>query len=340
MDDPIRFLSLVSGTSKFIQAIQQHKRQISVRLFGICSSKRSNVVSKPRRRSKSGKLAFVDKVCDLSMRGDIDGVTELLKSFWSDKSKHPWNKIHSSIVKYWQAATPGDDVSESLIKIRDAVFGALDIHSLSLALETTTDGILDILLKGKDWKEGRKKARTFCSKAVGDLISKGQLDYLDSSSLQRDGFGYLIGSLEQAKLEQYRNAKPVESKGKLDVKSLSRSVQGRMLMRELGVVEVALDAKDPRAQGIVRAYEDRLIELETDTSKSFEQIGPVEQLTLNGEPVEGIAGKEEEKKGKSQKKDTHQVELTEYISGKRASRARTKRRNSKKTATDSKRRRR
>ncbi len=296
-------------------------------------------MSKSRRSSKSGKLAFVDKVCDLSMRGDIDGITELLKSFWSDKSKHPWNKLYASIVKYWQPAHPKDDVSEALIKIRDAVFGALDIHSLSLAVDTTTDGILDILLKGKEWKEGRKGVRTYCSKAVGDLISKGELDYLDSSSLHRDGFGYLIGALEEAKLEQYRNAMPVESKGKLDLKSLSMSVQGRMLMREAGVAEVSLDAKDSRAEAITRAYEDRLIELETDTRKSFEQIGPVEQLTLNGKPVEGSASEEEEKKSKSQKKDTHQAELTEYISGKQASRARTKRRKSKKTASDSKRRR-
>lgn len=297
-------------------------------------------MSKSRRSSKSGKLAFVDKVCDLSMRGDIDGVTDQLKSFWSDKTKHPWSKLHSSIVKYWQLAHPKEDVSEALIKIRDAVFGALDIHSLSLALDTTTDGILDILLKGKDWKEGRKKVRTYCSKVVGDLISKGQLDYLDSSSLHRDGFGYLVGSLEEAKLEQYRNAKPVESEDKLDLKSLARSVQGRMLMREVGIAEVSLDAKDSRAEAIIRAYEDRLIELETDTSTSFEQIGPVEQLTLNGEPIEGSASKEEEKKSKSQKKDTHQVELTEYISGKKASRARTKRRKSKKTVSGTKRRRR
>jgi hypothetical protein len=296
-------------------------------------------VSKSRQSRKSGKLAFVEKICDLSMRGDIDGVRDQLKSFWSDKTTQPWDKVYASIGRYWQSTHSADDVSEALIKIRDAVFGALDMHSLSLALETTTDSILEIFLKGKGWEEGRKRVRTFCSKAVGNLISKGQLDYLDSSSLQRDGFGYLVDSLEEAKLEQYKNAKPVKSKDKLDLKSLSRSVYGRTLMREEGVAEVSLDAKDTRAEAIMQAYEGKLIELETDTSRSFEQIGPVEQLTLNGKPVEGSTAKEEEKRIKSQKKETHQVELTEYISGKKASRARTKRRKSKKTASDSKRRR-
>jgi hypothetical protein len=296
-------------------------------------------VSKSRRSRKSGKLTFVEKVCDLSMRGDIDGVTDQLKSFWSDKTTHPWNKMYASIARHWQSTHSAEDVSEALIKIRDAVFGALDMHSLSLALETTTDSILEILLKARSWEEGQKKVRTFCSKAVRNLISRGQLDYLDSSSLQRDGFGYLVDSLEEAKLEQYKSAEPVKSKDNLDLKSLSRSVYGRTLMREAGVTEVSIDAKDSRAEALIQAYEGRLIELETDTSKSFEQTGPVEQLTLNGKPVEGSTAKEEEKKIKPQKKDTHQVELTEYISGKKASRARTKRRKSKQTASDSKRRR-
>lgn len=260
------------------------------------------------------------------MRGDISAFTSLLKGYWEDKKRYPWNKVYNTIGNNWENERPNQDIGEVLIHIRDGIFGALDIHSLSLALDIPTAEVLDVLLKGKDWNDGRKKVRLFCSKKVSDLIAKSQLDYLDRESLNRDGFGYLTEQLIEAQLDQYRRAKPVKEKGSLDLKPLMNSTHGRHLLRELGITDSSLSAKKSEAEALIQAYENRLIELETDISHIETPLGPTEQLTLAGEPVEEVTEKEEERKSRAKTIEEHQTPLTEYITGKKASRTRRKKR--------------
>ncbi len=226
--------------------------------------------------------------------------------------------------KYWEKEKTGEDLGEVLMQIRDGVFGSLDIHSVSLALDTPTSEILAILLKGSDWNDGRKKVRLFCSKEVGKLIVKQNLDYLDGKSLGRDGFGYLVDQLIESQLNQYRQSKPQEDKGSINLKALHNSVHGRLLLRELGITANSVTTKSPEAGSVLQAYENRLIELETDTSRIEIPSGPTEQVTLEGEPVEELEPKGEEKRTKSKGKDEHQAPLTEYMTGKKASRTRRK----------------
>ncbi|MFW9979890.1 MAG: hypothetical protein ACFFEJ_17540 [Candidatus Thorarchaeota archaeon] len=283
-------------------------------------------MSQTRSSKKSSKLAFVDKIIDLSMRGDISAFTSLLKGYWEDKKKYPWNRVYPLVEKYWEKERPKEDLGEALVNIRDGIFGALDIHSLSLALDIPTPDILDILLKAKDWNEGRKRTRLHCSKEVGVLISKFQLDFLDVESLTRDGFGYLVGQLINAQLNQYRQARPQKEKGSLNLKSLHSSVHGRLLLRELGITASSVSTKTQEAANLLQAYENRLIELETDTSQAEIPLGPTEQLTLEGAPIEEYTPKDEEKRSKSKGKEEHQTPLTEYMTGKKASRERRKKR--------------
>ena len=260
----------------------------------------------------------------MSIRGDISAFTSLLKGYWEDKKKFPWNKVYSVLDNYWEKERPGEDIGVTLLHIRDGIFGSLDIHSVSLALDCPTSKIIEILLKGKDWNDGRKKTRLFCSKEVSKMISIQELDYLNSESLSRDGFGYLVEQLVEAQLEQYRQSKPKKEKNSLDIKALQKSVHGRNLLRELGITNSSLSMKSPEAGNLLQAYENRLIELETDTSRIEFLSGPAEQLTLEGEPVEEIQSKEEEKKTKTKGTEEHQTPLTEYMTGKKASRTRRK----------------
>ncbi len=260
------------------------------------------------------------------MRGDISAFTSLLKGYWEDKTKYPWHRVYSLIEKNWEKERPDQDIGEVLLHIRDGIFGALDIHALSLALDTPTSDILLILLKAKEWKEGRKNVRLACSKEISDLISQYQLDFLDANSLQRDGFSYLVDQLCDAQLNQYRQAKPKKEKDSLNLKHLHQSVHGRLLLRELGVSGTSIKLPSPEGENLLQAYENRLIELETDISRTELPIGPTEQLTLEGEPVEEIHPKEDEKKLKKKDIEEHQAPLTEYMTGKKASRARRKKR--------------
>ncbi len=127
-------------------------------------------------------------------------LTSRLQGYWEDKRKYPWHRIYSMIEKHWEKAGIDEDLGDVLILIRDAVFGALDIHSLSLAIDTPTADILDILLKAKDWSEGKKHVRNYCAKEIKTLVSKMKLDYLDDRALARDGFGYLVEDLRNAQL--------------------------------------------------------------------------------------------------------------------------------------------
>ncbi|MFW9849299.1 MAG: hypothetical protein ACFFF4_09165 [Candidatus Thorarchaeota archaeon] len=228
-------------------------------------------------------------------------------------------------------------MADTIALLRDGVFGSLNIHSLSLALDIPTSEILDILMKGKSWKEGLRDARAFCSVQVSDLISNHKVDYIDQISLKRDGFGYLIPQLDEALLEQYRKAKPQKEAGNLILKPLARTVHGRKVLRTLGITTPTIKASSEHGKQLLREYENYLIEIETDTSKTPVSDVPTEQLTLEGEPV---SLEEEEKEISVETEATDdgvQAPLSEYIptskkkkSAKEASRQRRKGRREKK----------
>jgi hypothetical protein len=229
----------------------------------------------------------------MSRRADIDAIENSLKGFWSDKKANPWNKIYTSIEKYWMKEKPDEDVSNTLLLIRDSVFGALDIHSMSLSLDIPTQDLLKILLGEKSWKEGRRKVRTHCAKLVSDMLDKGVTKYFVPSGLERDGFGFLVPSLRAARIKEIKKARPKETKGILNLKKLANSELGRDLLRlhmiapemdDKGKKVWTLSVKDPRATGLLEAYESMIQNLESDESS---RIIPdyTQQVTLNGKPL-------------------------------------------------------
>ncbi len=270
-------------------------------------------------------------------RGDIDGFRTLLKGYWKDKKKHPWHRIYGIIQKSWNKEKGAEDPAETIALLRDGILGCLNLHSLSLALDVTAQEILAILLKGKNWNDGRRDARSFCSMQASQLISKQNIDYLDTTSLKRDGFGYLIPLLDEARLEQYRKARPTKEKGNLILKPLAKSVHGRKILRTFMITSPTIKASDDQAKQLMSEYENYLIELETDTSKTEIPTGPTEQLTLEGEPVSLGEEEESEPTDADTAEKGIQAPLSEYIpaekkiSAKEASRKRRKGRRAKKT---------
>jgi hypothetical protein len=138
----------------------------------------------------------------------MDAVTELMKGYYSDNKAHPWHSIFKDIEKYWVKEYPKKDVTEALILLRDAVFSALDILSLSIALEVPASEFVTLLTNERTWKEGRRQVRNKCIGLVEELIKKKKTRYLIPSGLRRDGFGFLVSGIEEAEVEAYRKAKP------------------------------------------------------------------------------------------------------------------------------------
>ncbi|MHA2163024.1 MAG: hypothetical protein ACXABF_11430 [Candidatus Thorarchaeota archaeon] len=270
------------------------------------------MLSKKRRSKGKRKLAFVDKICDMSRRGDIDGALELLKGYWIDKKAHPWHRIYNMIETHWTKEGEQRDLAETLLLIRDAVFGSIDIHSLSLSLEIPTSKILEEITSGNSWKDGRRKARTFCGNMVSDLIEKGRIEYLEPTALRRDGFGYVVPSLNVARLKEFKKAQPVENDGRLEIKALSRSVFGKQLLRDQMITTASLPLDSPQAEQITQAYDHRLLDLEIDQTADLAFPAETEQITLNGRPVDEVLLERED--SASRKKGAGvQTPLSEYI---------------------------
>lgn len=270
-------------------------------------------LSKARQTKKIGKLAFVDAICDMTRRGDIVGIIESQKKFWKDKKSNPWHRIHKLIETHWKKEKEGIDASETLILLRDAIFASFDIHSLSLALDIPTHEIIEMFVKGKSWKDGRRTVRTFCSKTITEFIKNGNLDYLENESLHRDGFGYLVPSLSEKHLDIYKKARPKIKDGVLDLRPLARSVIGRRIFRDLQITKGELKEKNPLASQLFEQYDLLLMDLEIDGSTDSLLLGPTEQLTLNGKPIEEITEIDEEKPAKKRHAKGVQVPLTEYL---------------------------
>ena len=95
------------------------------------------------------------------------------------------------------------------------------------------------------------------------------------------------------------------------------------------VMETTIDAKDPRAEALIEAYELYLVEIEVDKSSRIKPPAPTEQVTLNGQPVfEDDEDKDQKVKKKSSK--GNQTPLTDFLTEKEKPAITPKKRSSKK----------
>ena len=242
-------------------------------------------------------------------------ISDTMKGYYSDKKKHPWDKITKNIQTFLQKESSKDRQSEVLILMRAAVFGALDILSFGLVQEVATENILDAFTKEVDWKLGRRSARNLCLDVADKLIAKRNTRYLIPSALERDGFGFLNQRIDEAQWEEFKKAKPTAVKGKLNLSKLEKSVIGSKFLREQMIMETEIDKKDERAEALLEAYELQLVELEIDRSSRIKPSTQTEQITLNGQPVFDNDG-DEEKEEKTRKRDSKedQTPLTDFLS--------------------------
>lgn len=253
----------------------------------------------------------------------MGAVADHMKGYFADKKAHPWNTIYRDIEKYWTRAHPKKDVKETLILLRDAVFGALEILSLSIALDVPTSEFVAILTKETSWKEGRRKVRNKCIELVEELTRRRKTRYLVPSALKRDGFGFLVSEIENTELETFKKAKPklkkVPKKKKqvLDLVPLEKSRLGSRFLKEQMFMETQIEKGDPRIPTILEAYDHFIVDLEIDLSSSIPEPVPTEQVTLNGAPV-AETGDEKEVPSKRPRKKVVQPPLTDFIEEKPA----------------------
>ncbi|NHJ14676.1 MAG: hypothetical protein EAX95_13435 [Candidatus Thorarchaeota archaeon] len=238
-----------------------------------------------------------------------------MKEYWSDKRKAPWHRLYDLIEKEWDWKKGDiDDLKQRLLLIRDGVFASMEMLSLSLAIDLPTQELLQILTKAKDWSSGKRAVREKCAKIVNRLISEGEITQLVPAALERDGFGFLVGPLQDALISEYREAQPTKKKKHLDVSALSESILGRRLLREQMISEAKLPLDDPRVEPLLEAFDRYLIELELDERAVFPALKDTDQLTLNGSIVpEKETEKEHVKKPDSTELDL--ADLTEFLEG-------------------------
>lgn len=263
-------------------------------------------------------MTYANKICDLSRRGDTKAVADLIKGYYSNKAENPWDTIFRDMQKYGEKEETEKALREILILIREAVFGALEILSFSLISEISTADIVRAFTSEKDWNSGRRRVRNLCLDVADRLIEKGDIRYLLPSSLRREGFGFLIDRIEDVELEQFKKARPVISRGKMNLSKLDNSIIGSRFLRDQMVIETKIDANDPRINAIQEAYELQLIELEFERTTKIKLPQETEQITLNGQPVEVV---DMGKTGPSRRRESSGVQapLTEFIADKKSS---------------------
>lgn len=257
-------------------------------------------------------MAYIQKICDLSRRGDIDAVADLMKGYFSDKTNNPWDTLYRTIEKLSKKDGDTKELREIFILLREGVFGALEILSFCLIPEITTRDIIQVFTKEKDWSLGRRKTRNLCLNIADGLIEKGNIRYLLPSSLKREGFGFLTSRIEEEELEQFRKAEPKISRGKLDLSKLQNSIIGCRFLREQSITETKLEKDDSRIELLQEAYQLQLVELEFERTTRTKAVQDTEQITLNGQPV---TNHEDEKVSPSRKKKTLEIQtpLSEFI---------------------------
>ncbi len=155
-------------------------------------------------------------------------------------------------------------------------------------------------------------ARAVCSTLAMELIDRGDLGNLTPSALERDGMGFLLASLHEAHLKEFKMARPQIKDRKLDLKALSRTMYGRRLLREKAIAASSIDEAGPAATEILETYDNLILELELADASRIIPVGPTEQVTLNGKLIEDSAGKSEIYKMKEPTPSV-QAPLTEYL---------------------------
>ncbi|MHA1613273.1 MAG: hypothetical protein ACTSYJ_00335, partial [Candidatus Thorarchaeota archaeon] len=257
-------------------------------------------------------------------------VASLIKGYYSDKNDNPWHKVSKNIQTFIKKESSKNKLSETLILLRAGVFAALDILSFGLIDEITTTDIIQAITAEDTWKLGRRSARNLCLDTADKLIEKGNTRYLTPSALKRDGFGFLIPRIEEVQWEKFKKAKPKVAKGGLNLSKLEKSVIGSKFLREQMIMETKIDAKDPRIETLLEAYELQLVEIEINRSSRIKPPAPTEQITLNGQPVfDEDEDKEEKIKRKTFK--GNQTPLTDFLSEEKKVAKTPKKKSSKKT---------
>ncbi len=276
-------------------------------------------------------MSYIQRICDLSRRGDMKTISDMMKGYYLDNKKHPWDKISKNILTFLQKELSNEKQSEILILVRAAIFGALDILSFGLIQEIATEDILNAFTKEEDWKLGRRNARNLCLDIADKLISERETRYLIPSALERDGFGFLNTRIEEARWEEFEKAKPTVVKGKLKLGKLEKSVIGSKFLREQMIMDTEIDANDEKAEALLEAYELQLVELEVDRSSRIKPSAPTEQITLNGKPVfENDEDEEKEEKTRKKTSKADQTPLTDFLSEEKKSSKTAKKRSTKK----------
>jgi len=257
----------------------------------------------------------VRTICDLEKQGNVGEVVNLLKGYFTDKRAHPWHRIYSDIEKYWPKKDKAG-LKEMLLHLRGAIFGAFQVLSVAMLDDLTTERVLETFLRKKNWTDARRSVRNMCSDAIRSSIRKGEVRYLLSSALQRDGFGYLVERLEDAQVEQFKRARPKVKRGKLDLTTLESTAIGSGFLREMGVTELKIPKDDPLAETLLESYEHYLVEYEVSRRSEIPIPTDTEQVTLNGTPVEIEEDEIPAKKRKRQTKTEEvgeQADLTEFL---------------------------
>ena len=261
--------------------------------------------------SRKKDEAFLKKLLVLANKGDFVALSQNFNGFWKDKNENPLHRIDSIAVRNYE---DGDDgkLREALMQIRASVFSYLGMLSLSPAIEVPTRGILEVMLKEKDSKAGRKKGREFLAEQAKSLIERNQVSHLIPSELKRDGLGYLTGKVREAQIENYRKAKPSVEKGNLSLKKLSHTVLGKKILRDLCIDTKEVEAKSDEASRVKEAYGHYLLEIELSEDIVMPDIEDTEQLSLEGKPVE-VDESSEAKKSVERGDESNQENLTGYI---------------------------
>jgi hypothetical protein len=257
-------------------------------------------------------MAFVDMITDMSRRGDISEVAETFEGYWTDKIKYPWHTVYLLLEKRSLTRKPNADLSNTLLLLREAVFGALGLTSLSLALDASTDEIVKRIIKQSSWKEAQRSVRQYASDIVSDMIGKGEIKYLTPVGLATDGLGFLIPALRQAQLEEFKKAKPKVVNGKLDLKRMSNSVVGRGLLRQLAITENELDETDNRTKALLESYEHMLVDIEISEEAATIPASQTEQVAIGGGPIKASSARKPAR-GTESRRVAVQTNLTEYV---------------------------
>jgi hypothetical protein len=280
---------------------------------------------KGRTGAKSDE-AYMVQFCELSRRGAMDQLVELMKGYWTDKKAYPLHRLYKIMETKWNKSANEEETIERIMLVRDGVFGALGMLSLSLPLDVSGSVIIQKLIKGTDWDDGRRRVRSECAQIVNEMISSKKIADILPSGLERDGFGFLVPDLSEALLKDFKMAEPKMRKGSVSLAGLSRSVLGRRLLRGQMIADTKLPEGDPRLIALREEYDRLLVELVLDQQRAFPQ--ETHQVTFNGKVAEDEM--EYMEAARADAKPTGiQAELTEDITSYKESKSKPKKKQKK-----------